>query len=162
MTDESQGGRIFFSNTGRTFGEEDELCVLSVGVDIGSSTSHLVFSRIVLERLDARYVVTERESFYQSDILLTPYAAEDEIDAHALGTFIDRQYKDAKIDPDEIDTGALILTGVAVRRKNARAIGELFARQAGRMVAVSAGDSLESVMAAYGSGAVARAIRSGA
>ena len=162
MTDEVQGGRIFFSNTGRTFGEEDELCVLSVGVDIGSSTSHLVFSRIVLERLDARYVVTERESFYQSDILLTPYAAEDEIDAHALGTFIDRQYKDAKIDPDEIDTGALILTGVAVRRKNARAIGELFARQAGRMVAVSAGDSLESVMAAYGSGAVARAIRSGA
>src|ERR1700677_454054 len=157
--DESQGGRIFFSNTGRTFGEEDELCVLSVGVDIGSSTSHLVFSRIVLERLDARYVVTERESFYQSDILLTPYAAEDEIDAHALGTFIDQQYKDAKVDPDEIDTGALILTGVAVRRKNARRIGELFASQAGRLVAVSAGDSLESVMAAYGSGAAARSIR---
>ena len=71
--DEDQGGRIFFSSTGRTFGEEDELCALSVGVDIGSSTSHLVFSRIVLERLDSRYVVTERESFYQSDILLTPY-----------------------------------------------------------------------------------------
>jgi ethanolamine utilization protein EutA len=162
VTSESQGGRIFFSNTGRTFGEEDELCVLSVGVDIGSSTSHLVFSRIVLERLDARYVVTERESFYQSDILLTPYAGEDTIDAGALGDFIARQYKDAKIDPDEIDTGALILTGVAVRRRNARAIGELFARQAGRMVAVSAGDSLESVMAAYGSGAVARSIRNAA
>src|SRR5580658_3385865 len=157
-----QGGRIFFSNTGRTFGEEDELCVLSVGVDIGSSTSHLVFSRIVLERLDSRYVVTERESFYQSDILLTPYAAEDEIDAAALGAFIARQYQDAKIDADENDTGALILTGVAVRRKNARAIGELFAKQAGRMVAVSAGDSLESVMAAYGSGTVARSIRGAA
>jgi len=162
VTDESQGGRVFFSNTGRTFGEEDELCVLSVGIDIGSSTSHLVFSRIVLERLDARYVVTERESFFQSDILLTPYADEDTIDAEALGAFIERQYRDAKIEPDEIDTGALILTGVAVRRKNARAIGELFARQAGRMVAVSAGDSLESVMAAYGSGAVARSIRAGA
>ncbi|MGC1777392.1 MAG: ethanolamine ammonia-lyase reactivating factor EutA [Xanthobacteraceae bacterium] len=162
MTDVPEGGRIFFSSTGRTFGEEDELCVLSVGVDIGSSTSHLVFSRIVLERLDARYVVTERESFYQSDILLTPYAGEDTIDAEALGLFIDRQYRDAKIDPDEIDTGALILTGVAVRRRNARAIGELFARQTGKMVAVSAGDSLESVMAAYGSGAVARSIRAGA
>jgi ethanolamine utilization protein EutA len=159
---EQIGGRIFFSNTGRTFGEEDELCVLSVGVDIGSSTTHLVFSRIVLERLDSRYVVTERESFYQSDILLTPYTAEDTIDADALGAFIERQYKDAKVDPDEIDTGALILTGVAVRRRNARRIGELFARQAGRMVAVSAGDSLESVMAAYGSGAVARSIRNGA
>src|SRR5437588_52544 len=158
MSDEI-GGRIFFSNTGRTFGEEDELCVLSVGVDIGSSTSHLVFSRIVLERLDSRYVVTERESFYQSDILLTPYAAEDTIDAAALGAFIERQYRDGKVDPDEIDAGALILTGVAVRRRNARAIGELFARQAGRMVAVSAGDSLETVMAAHGSGAVARSIR---
>jgi ethanolamine utilization protein EutA len=162
MTDEAQGGRIFFSSTGRTFGEEDELCVLSVGVDIGSSTSHLVFSRIVLERLDSRYVVTERESFYQSDILLTPYAAEETIDADALGAFIERQYRDAKIDPDEIDTGALILTGVAVRRRNARRIGELFARQAGKMVAVSAGDSLETVMAAYGSGAAARSIRNGA
>jgi ethanolamine utilization protein EutA len=158
MSDEI-GGRIFFSNTGRTFGEDDELCVLSVGVDIGSSTSHLVFSRIVLERLDSRYVVTERESFYQSDILLTPYAGEDTIDAEALGAFITQQYKDAKIEPDEIDTGALILTGVAVRRKNARRIGELFAIEAGRMVAVSAGDSLESVMAAYGSGTVARSIR---
>jgi ethanolamine utilization protein EutA len=159
---EQIGGRIFFSNTGRTFGEEDELCVLSVGVDIGSSTSHLVFSRIVLERLDARYVVTERESFFQSDILLTPYAAEDTIDADALGAFIARQYRDAKVDPDEIDAGALILTGVAVRRRNARPIGELFARQAGRLVAVSAGDSLESVMAAYGSGAAARSIRNDA
>ncbi len=162
MNEAEQGGRIFFSNTGRTFGEEDELCVLSVGVDIGSSTSHLVFSRIVLERLDARYVVTEREGFYQSDILLTPYSAKDLIDAEALGAFLQRQYQDAKVDPDEIDTGALILTGVAVRRRNAKAIGELFARQAGRMVAVSAGDSLESVMAAYGSGAVARSIRNGA
>src|SRR5271165_5195876 len=156
---EEIGGRIFFSSTGRTFGEEDELCVLSVGVDIGSSTSHLVFSRIVLERHDSRYVVTERESFYQSDILLTPYAAADTIDAAALGAFLERQYKDAKVDPDEIDSGALILTGVAVRRRNARRIGELFAKQAGKMVAVSAGDSLETVMAAHGSGAVARSIR---
>jgi ethanolamine utilization protein EutA len=94
--------------------------------------------------------------------LLTPYSAADEIDAEALGAFIERQYKDGKIDPEEIDTGALILTGVAVRRRNARAIGELLAGQAGKMVAVSAGDSMESVMAAYGSGAVARSIRSGA
>jgi ethanolamine utilization protein EutA (predicted chaperonin) len=159
---EQIGGRVFFSNTGRTFGEEDELCVLSVGVDIGSSTSHLVFSRIVLERFDSRYVVTERESFFQSDILLTPYTAQDTIDADAVGAFIERQYRDAKVDPDEIDAGALILTGVAVRRRNARRIGELFARQAGRLVAVSAGDSLESVMAAYGSGAVARSIRNSA
>ncbi|HEX2354457.1 MAG TPA: ethanolamine ammonia-lyase reactivating factor EutA [Xanthobacteraceae bacterium] len=157
--DEEEGGRIFFTSTGRSLVDEDEIVVLSVGVDIGSSTSHLVFSRIVLERLDSRYIVTTRETFYQSDILLTPYCAEEEIDATALGAFIERQYQDAKIDPDEIDTGALILTGVAVRRRNARNIGELFARQAGKMVAVSAGDNLEAVMSAHGSGAAARSIR---
>src|SRR6185312_9989664 len=157
--DEAEGGRIFFSSTGRSLVDEDEIVILSVGVDIGSSTSHLVFSRIVLERLDSRYVVTTREAFYQSDILLTPYAAEEEIDAEALGAFIEQQYSNADVDPDEIDTGALILTGVAVRRRNARAIGELFARQAGKMVAVSAGDSLETIMAAHGSGAAARSIR---
>src|ERR1700750_2416621 len=124
MSDEI-GGRIFFSNTGRPFGENGELCVLSLGVDMGSSTSHLVFSRIVLERLDSRYVVSERETFYASDILLTPYSAENTIDADALGAFIQKEYTDAKVDPDEIDTGALILTGVAVLRKNARAIGDL-------------------------------------
>src|ERR1700687_3063533 len=162
MTTEDQGGRVSFSSTGRSLEGEDEIVVLSVGVDIGSSTSHLVFSRIVLERLDSRYVVSERETFYQSDILLTPYSAAEDIDAQALSAFIARQYQDANVDPDEIDTGALILTGVAVRRRNARNIGELFARQAGKMVAVSAGDNLENGMAAYGSGAAARSIRSSA
>src|SRR6188508_3484844 len=157
--DEDQGGRVFFSSTGRSLEGEDEVVVLSVGVDIGSSTSHLVFSRIVLERLDSRYVVTERETFYASDILLTPYSAENTIDADALGAFIRKEYADARVEPEEIDTGALILTGVAVQRANARAIGELFAKEAGKLVAVSAGDNLETVMAAYGSGAVARSIR---
>jgi ethanolamine utilization protein EutA len=156
---DDQGGRIFFSSAGRSLEDDDQVVILSVGVDIGSSTSHLVFSRIVLERLDSRYVVIERETFYASDILLTPYSAENTIDAEALGAFIRKEYADAKVDPDEIDTGALILTGVAVQRANARAIGELFAKEAGKLVAVSAGDNLETVMAAYGSGAVARSIR---
>src|SRR5882672_7638759 len=159
MTEEAEGGRIFFSSKGRTLEGEDEIVILSVGVDIGSSTSHLVFSRIVLERLDSRYVVTTRETFYESDILLTPYTEEETIDAEKLGIFIQKQYDFAKVEPNEIDTGALILTGVAVRRKNARAIADLFAAQTGKLVAVSAGDSLETVMAAYGSGAVQRSAR---
>src|SRR6266852_6847174 len=107
MTEEAEGGRIFFSSTGRSLVEEEEIV------------------------------------------------------AQALGAFIERQYREANVEPDEIDTGALILTGVAVRRRNARRIGELFAHQAGKMVAVSAGDSLETVMAAHGSGAAARSIRAG-
>ena len=135
--------------------------MLSVGVDIGSSTSHLVFSRIVLERLDSRYVVIQRETFYQSDILLPAlFLRGRRSTPMPWGAFFEKQYEDEMADrSDEIDAGALILTGVAVRRSNARKIGELFARQAGKLVAVSAGDSLETVMAAYGSGAVARSIR---
>ena len=157
------GGRIFFSNVRRSLETEDEIRLVSVGVDIGSSTSHLVFSRLVLERLDNRYVVSERKVLHESEVLLTPFienAADDTtIDAAALGAFIDRQYELAGVDPKTIDTGALILTGVAVRRSNARAIGELFAAQAGKFVSVSAGDALEATLAAFGSGAAARSIR---
>jgi ethanolamine utilization protein EutA len=153
------GGRIFFSSAGRSLAEEDQITILTAGVDIGSSTSHLVFSRIVLELLDSRYVIASREVLYESSILMTPYADGESIDASALGQFIDEQYRLAGVNPEKIDTGALILTGVAARRNNSRAIGELFAKQAGRMVAVSAGDNLEAVMAAHGSGAVARSRR---
>ena len=156
---ETIGGRVFFSNVRRSLEVEDEILLVSVGVDIGSSTSHIVFSRLLLERLDNRYVVSKREVVHESEVLLTPYAADQTIDAVALGAFIDRQYDLAKVDPRAIDTGALILTGVAVRRANARAIAELFAEQAGKFVSVSAGDALETTLAAFGSGAAARSIR---
>jgi len=156
------GGRIFFSNVRRSLEVEDEIRLASVGVDIGSSTSHLVFSRLVLERLDNRYVVSERKVVHESEVLLTPYAGDASIDAVALGRFIDRQYELAGVDSKAIDTGALILTGVAVRRSNARAIGELFASQAGKFVSVSAGDALEATLAAFGSGACARSVRESA
>ena len=64
----------------------------SVGVDIGSSTAHLMFSRITLERLDTRYVVAAREVLYASDILLTPYLANGDIDTDTLAAFIDWEY----------------------------------------------------------------------
>ena len=159
---ETIGGRVFFSNVRRSLEVEDEILLISVGVDIGSSTSHLVFSRLLLERLDNRYVVSKREIVHESNVLLTPYAADQTIDAVALGAFIDAQYDLAKVDPRAIDTGALILTGVAVRRSNARAIADLFAAQAGKFVSVSAGDALETTLAAFGSGAAARSIRENA
>ena len=132
-----------------------EIQLTSVGVDIGSSTSHLLVSTITLERLDTRYIVTGREVKFESEILLTPYAEGNTIDAVVLGDFIRRQYDAAGLAPGDIDTGALILTGVAARRSNARAIGEIFAAEAGKFVSVSAGDALETLMAAHGSGAAA-------
>jgi ethanolamine utilization protein EutA len=144
----------FFSGQIRTLDRELEITLTSVGVDIGSSTSHLVFSKIVMEQRDTVYVATKREVMRESEILLTPYTDVMTIDADALGHFIEEQYSQADISPDDIDTGALILTGNAVRRANARAIGELFADQAGKFVSVSAGDGLETTLVAYGSGAV--------
>jgi ethanolamine utilization protein EutA len=109
----------------------------------------------------SRYRVTKREVLNESQILLTPYVDDTRIDVEALEAFINEQYKNAKIKREEVDTGALILTGVAVRRRNARAIGELFAEEAGKFVAVSAGDGLEATMAAHGSGAVAHSEKIG-
>lgn len=150
-----------FSNANRHMQEEENLQLTSVGVDIGSSTSHLVFSRLELTLEGSRYRVTKREVLNESDILLTPYVDDTRIDVEALEAFINEQYKKAKIRREEVDTGALILTGVAVRRRNARAIAELFAQEAGKFVAVSAGDGLEATMAAHGSGAVAHSEKIG-
>ena len=162
--EDSPGGRVFFSSRGRSLEVEDEIRLVSVGVDIGSSTSHLVFSRLTLERSDNRYLVANREVLHESEVLLTPYldSAGHEIDAARLGAFIEEQYRRSGVGPGAVDTGALILTGVAVQRANARAIGELFAAQAGKFVAVSAGDALECTLAAHGSGAMARSIRESA
>jgi ethanolamine utilization protein EutA len=150
-----QGGRVFFARARRAPDREAEIRLTSVGVDIGSATSHLAFSRLVLRRRGLRAELLRRELLHQSAILLTPYADGETIDAAALGGFIAAEYAKAGIDPEAIDAGALILTGLAARKGNARAIGELFAGQTGRFVAVAAGDELETVLAAHGSGAVA-------
>ena len=158
MPENNDGGR--FSSIDRHIADEEEIELVSVGVDIGSSTSHLVFSRVLMERVGARYIVAQREIIHEPPIQLTPYADGEDIDATTLGKFIDQSFKSAGITRSDVDTGALILTGVAVRRKNARAIGDLFSAEAGRFVAVSAGDGLEATMAAHGSGAVIRSSKS--
>lgn len=148
---------LHFSSAGRFAGEEDEIELLSVGIDIGSSTTHLIFSRLRLERRGSRYITVERTLLHQSAIALTPYKgdARETIDEVALGLFIDQQYEAAGVTRTAVDTGALILTGLAARRDNARSVGEIFADEAGRFVTVSAGDGLEATMAAHGSGAAA-------
>ena len=154
VSDDTEGGRVVFARPRRNLADEEETRLISVGVDIGSSTTHLVFSRLLMEQRGGRYVVAERDIIFESDIFLTPYSDAHSIDADALGDFIKLQYGWAQLTPDKIDTGALILTGVAVRRQNARAIGELFSLETGKFVSVSAGDHLEAAMAAHGSGAV--------
>ncbi|MDE0214563.1 MAG: ethanolamine ammonia-lyase reactivating factor EutA [Deltaproteobacteria bacterium] len=152
-------GSLGFTGSGRHIVEEDEIKLTSLGVDIGSSTSHLVLSRHEQSQEGTRYVVKKRTVLSESDILLTPYTDDLTIDMERLERFINEQYERAKLKREDVDTGALILTGVAVRRRNSRAIAELFAAEAGRFVSVTAGDGLETTMAAHGSGAVARSGR---
>jgi ethanolamine utilization protein EutA len=148
-----------FTSAGRDILGDDHIELTSVGVDIGSSTSHLVFSHLELERDGQRYVMTKRSVLRESDILLTPYSSPTEIDGARLEEFIEREYEEAGISRDEVDSGAVILTGTALLRENSRMIADLFAEEAGKFVAVSAGDRLEASLAAHGSGAVAASAR---
>src|SRR5436309_4492827 len=105
-----------FTAPDRHMAEEDTLVLTSVGVDIGSSTSHLLFSRLELERRDNRYVTVKRQVLHESTILFTPYLDQTTIDGPSLGRFIHAQYKGAGLRREDVDTGALILTGVALLR----------------------------------------------
>ncbi len=137
----------------------DNVELTTVGIDIGSSTSHLMFARVHLQRLgtalSSRFVVVGRKLLWQSPILLTPYLPDYTIDVDELAGFIGGAYAYAGIERHEIDSGAVILTGEAIKRKNARAIADLFSEEAGKFVCASAGHHMECQMAAHGSGAVA-------
>jgi ethanolamine utilization protein EutA len=128
-----------------------------VGIDIGSSGTQVIFSRINLRRygedLTSRYYVVSRETLFQSPVALTPYASDQRIDDAALGVIIDQAYAAADVKPEDIDTGVVILTGEALRRENAQAIAGLLAEQRGDFVTAAAGHHMESMLAAYGSGA---------
>src|SRR5438067_5188965 len=137
----------------------DNVELTTVGVDVGSSTSHLLFAKLHLQRLtqslSSRFVVVEREVLHRSPILLTPYRPDGLIDVEALRRFVDQAYNDAGLSPEHVDTGAVILTGAALERANARNVAELFASAGGKFVCASAGHNLEGILAAHGSGAVA-------
>ncbi len=143
----------------------DNVELTTVGIDIGSSTSHLMFSRVHLQRktqqLSSQFVVVDRTVLWRSPILLTPFLPDNTIDAVRLGEFIGESYRSAGLARDEVDTGAVILTGEAIKRTNAEAIAELFAADAGKFVCASAGHHLECVLAANGSGAVAMSRQQG-
>lgn len=144
---------------------QDNVILHSVGIDIGSSGTQVVFSRIHLQRvsdqLSTRYVVVGRDPLYQSPISLTPYASSTQIDAQALGAIIEEAYSAAGLHPDAIDAGAVILTGEALRRENSEAIGQMLAEQGGEFVCAAAGHHMESMLAVYGSGAARRSFDEG-
>ena len=118
MTQSSQpagkpaGQSAGFSGAGRHITEEDQITLTSVGVDIGSSTSHLVFSRLELERQNTRYVIVKRTVLRESEILLTPYVDDGTtIDADALGSNLGKSGK--------LPASAALFARIAVPNKTA-------------------------------------------
>src|SRR5580765_2036785 len=135
----------------------DNVTLTSVGIDIGSAGTQVIFSKVHLRRLSeeltSRYYVVRRETLFRSPVALTPYQSEERIDDQALRAIIDGAYKEAGVDANDIDTGVVILTGEALRRDNAQAIATVLAEQGGDFVTATAGHHMEAMLAGYGSGA---------
>ena len=134
--------------------------ILSVGVDVGSSTSHLAFSKLVLIKDEhsatRRFNIEERNVIYEGRIINTPILDDNTINIGRLTEFFKEEYQRAGIDPEDIQTGAVIITGESARKQNAKQIAEALSNDAGKFVAATAGPNFESLIAAMGSGAAAR------
>jgi ethanolamine utilization protein EutA len=140
--------------------EIKEFDILSVGVDVGSSTSHLVFSKLLLKKDERsetrRFKIEERNIVYEGRIIHTPLLDDKTINIARLTDLLKDEYNQAGVDPNHIQTGAVIVTGESARKKNARQIAEALSGDAGKFVAATAGPNFESLIAAMGSGAAAR------
>jgi ethanolamine utilization protein EutA len=136
---------------------QDNVTLTSVGIDIGSSGTQVIFSKIHLRRLaedlTSRYYVVSRDTLFLSPVSLTPYSSETRIDDEALKKIVQDAYDGAGVKPGDIDAGAVILTGEALRRENAQGISKMLSEQGGDFVCATAGHHMESMLAAYGSGA---------
>ena len=140
--------------------------LLSVGIDIGTSTTQCVFSLLTLSNTASAFSVpririTEKKILYRAPLVLTPLLNSDTIDAPALETIVREAYRLAGISPTEIRLGAVIITGETARKANARAVTEAPSQLAGDFVVATAGPSLESILAGRGSGAADLSVHRG-
>ncbi len=132
--------------------------MLSVGIDIGTSTTQLIFSRLTVENRAGAFSVPDlaisaREILYESPIHFTPLKSAVEIDGPALKALVAKEYEAAGIDPGAVQTGAIIITGETARKENAREALSVLGQFAGDFVVTTAGPDLESLLAARGAGA---------
>lgn len=141
---------------GGTVLQHTQIC--SVGIDIGTSTTQLIFSRLSVQNTAGyfsvpRAEITGKEVFFRSPVFDTPLLDASRIDSAALRRMIEGVYADAGIRPAQVQTGAVVITGETARRENARAVLEQISSLAGDFVVSTAGPDLEAVLAGQGSGA---------
>jgi len=132
--------------------------ILSVGIDIGTSTTQLIFSQLTIENRASSYTVpridiVDKEVVYRSKIYFTPLKSPTEIDAEAVKNIVREEYRAAGRSPEDVRTGAVIITGETARKQNANEVLEALSDLAGDFVVATAGPDLESVLAARGAGA---------
>lgn len=132
--------------------------LLSVGIDIGTSTTQLVFSKLIIENMASNYtvpriVIVDKEIIYRSEIYFTPLVSPKEIDGMGVKDIIEKEYKKAGINKNDIDTGAVIITGETARKENAREVLNTLSGFAGDFVVATAGPDLESIISGKGAGA---------
>src|SRR3990172_5379783 len=136
----------------------DSRSMLSVGIDVGTTTTQLVFSRLTLTDTSRpgqvpRIGITEKTVLYQSPITFTPLADRETIDVARLTDITRREYAAAGVDPKQVETGAVIITGETAKKQNADAVLEGLGGFAGEFVVTVAGPHLESLIAGRGAGA---------
>ena len=132
--------------------------LISLGLDVGTTTTQLILSRLQIENRAGGFsvpemAVTRREIFHRSEILMTPMETGELVDGQALRSWVAEEYEKAGIRKEQVDTGAVIITGETSRKENAAAVLESLSGFAGEFVAATAGPHLESVLAAKGAGA---------
>jgi ethanolamine utilization protein EutA len=132
--------------------------LLSVGIDLGTSTTQLILSRLHIENMASsftvpRIVITDKEVVFRSEICFTPVLADNRIDAAQIKAFVEAQYQKAEISKEEIQTGAVIITGETARKENANEVLLALSGFAGDFVVATAGPDLESIISAKGAGA---------
>ena len=125
--------------------------ILSVGIDIGTSTTQLIFSRLTIENLASNYTVprisiVNKEVIYRSGIHFTPLKSQTEIDAAQVKDIIRDEYRKADMRPEDLQTGAVIITGETARKQNANTVLESLSDMAGDFVVATAGPDLESIL----------------
>ncbi len=131
--------------------------LLSAGIDIGTSTTQLIFSELTIENTGGfgsvpKIEVVDKKIIYRSKIYDTPLIS-DMIDGAKVAKILEAEYKKANISPDDLSTGAVIITGESVRRRNAKEVTRAISEFAGDFVVAAAGADLESVLSGKGSGA---------
>ena len=140
--------------------------LLSVGLDVGTTTTQMIVSELTVENRASAFAVpemeiTHRHICYRSPVHFTPLSQEKLVDSGGIRALVEEDYRAAGITREQVDTGAVIITGETSRKENAKAVLDALSDFAGEFVVATAGPELESILAAKGAGAADFSARTG-